>query len=101
MKILKFALVMAIALTGCTKAPTTKSLDLTKLSDSISAGEDFYLYVNQSWMNEHPLTGEYARFGNFDLLRDTAQERVRQIVTGVAESNPEKGSVAYKVATVY
>jgi len=101
MKIVKIALAMTIALTGCTKAPQTKSLDLSKLSDSISAGEDFYLYVNQNWMEEHPLTGEYARFGNFDLLRDTAQERVRQIVTDVAASNPEKGTVAYKVATVY
>lgn len=101
MKIVKIALAMTIALTGCTKAPQTKSLDLSKLSDSISAGEDFYLYVNQNWMKEHPLTGEYARFGNFDLLRDTAQERVRQIVTDVAASNPEKGTVAYKVATVY
>lgn len=101
MKILKLALAMTIALTGCTKAPQTKSLDLTKLSDSIPAGEDFYLYVNQTWMNEHPLTGEYARFGNFDLLRDTAEERVRQIVLDVAKSNPEKGSVAHKVATIY
>ncbi|MDE6166656.1 MAG: M13 family metallopeptidase, partial [Muribaculaceae bacterium] len=101
MKILKIALAMTIALTGCTKAPQTKSLDLTKLSDNVSAGEDFYLYVNQNWMNEHPLTGEYARFGNFDLLRDTAQERVRQLVLDVAKSNPEEGTVAYKVATVF
>ncbi|MDE6512582.1 MAG: M13 family metallopeptidase, partial [Muribaculaceae bacterium] len=101
MKLLKLALAMAISLTACTKAPTTKSLDLAKLSDSIPAGEDFYLYVNNAWMQEHPLTGEYARFGNFDLLRDTAQERVRQLVTGVAASNPEEGTVAYKVATIY
>ncbi len=101
MKFQNIALAMIITLTGCSKAPQTKSLDLTKLSDSIAAGEDFYLHVNEKWMAEHPLTGEYARFGNFDLLRDTAQERVKQLVLDVAASNPEKGSVAYKVATIY
>ncbi len=102
MKFAKIALLMTIALTGCSKGPgTTKSLDLSKVSTEVKPGDDFYLYVNQSWMNEHPLTGEYARFGNFDLLRDTAQERVRQLVVGVAESNPEPGTVAHKVATVY
>jgi len=101
MKIKNIALAMIITLTGCTKAPQTKSLDLTKLSDSIAAGEDFYLHVNEKWMAEHPLTGEYARFGNFDLLRDTAQERVKQLVLDVAASSPEEGTVAYKVATIY
>ena len=101
MKLVKVALLMAIALTGCTKAPHTKSLDLTKVSTDIKPGEDFYLYVNQAWMNEHPLTGEYARFGNFDLLRDTAEERVHQLVEGLAATNPEEGTVAYKVSTVF
>ncbi len=102
MKLINFALAMTIALTGCSqKAPHTKSLDLSKLTDSIAPGEDFYLHVNKAWMEEHPLTGEYARFGNFDLLRDTAQEQVRRLVLEVAESNPAEGSVAYKVATIY
>ena len=102
MKLIKFALAMTIALTGCSqKAPHTKSLDLSKLTDSIAPGEDFYLHVNKAWMEEHPLTGEYARFGNFDLLRDTAQEQVRRLVLEVAESKPAEGSVAYKVATIY
>jgi len=102
MTLIKFALAMTIALTGCSqKAPHTKSLDLSKLTDSIAPGEDFYLHVNKAWMEEHPLTGEYARFGNFDLLRDTAQEQVRRLVLEVAESNPAEGSVAYKVATIY
>ena len=103
MKLTKFALAMTIALAGCSgnKTEHLKSLSADQVTDSIAPGEDFYLYVNQKWMNEHPLPGEYARFGNFDLLRDTAQERVRQLVTGLADTNPEKGTVAFKVATIY
>lgn len=95
------AIAMTLVATSCSKAPSTKSLDLSKLSAEISPAEDFYLHVNQTWMNEHPLTGEYARYGNFDLLRDSAQEQVRSLVLEVAESNPQPGSVAFKVATVY
>lgn len=103
MKLTKIAFAMTIALAGCAgnKTEHLKSLSADQVTDSIAPGEDFYLYVNQKWMNEHPLTGEYARFGNFDLLRDTAEERVRQLVTGLADTNPEEGTVAYKVATVY
>lgn len=95
------AIAMTLVATSCSKAPSTKSLDLSKLSTEISPAEDFYLHVNQTWMNEHPLTGEYARYGNFDLLRDAAQEQVRSLVLEVAESNPEAGTVAHKVATIY
>lgn len=93
---------MTIALAGCAgQTEHLKSLSANQFTDSIAPGEDFYLYVNQKWMTDNPLTGEYARFGNFDQLRDTAQERVRQLVANLADTNPEEGTVAYKVATIY
>ena len=95
------AIAMTLVATSCSKTPSTKSLDLSKLSAEISPADDFYHHVNKTWMDEHPLTGEYARYGNFDLLRDAAQEQVRSLVLEVAESNPEPGSVAFKVATIY
>ncbi len=101
MKIVNFAIAMLFAASGLAQAPHTKSLDLTKVSKDVKPGDDFYLFVNQTWMQEHPLTGEYARFGNFDLLRDTAQEQVRSLVLDVAASNPASGTVAHKVATIY
>lgn len=102
MKLVKAALAMTIVLTGCTQGPgNTKSLDIAKVDSGISPSEDFYLYVNKAWMEENPLTGEYSRFGKFDQLRDSAEERVRQIVVEVAESNPEVGTVAHKVASIY
>lgn len=101
MKLQNIALAMTVTLGACTSGAHLKSLSADQVTDSISPKDDFYLHVNQKWMTEHPLTGEYARFGNFDLLRDTAEERVKQLVLSVAESNPEPGTVAHKVATVY
>lgn len=79
----------------------TKSLDLTKLSQEVSPQEDFYRFVNDIWMKEHPLTGEYARYGRYDQLGNLVQEQVRDLVVSVAGSNQQPESVAYKIATIY
>lgn len=78
-----------------------KSLNGSALSKEVAPTEDFYLYVNEAWMADHPLTAEYARYGQFNILNDSSNNRVQRIVTNLAKSNPQKGSDAYLVATLY
>ena len=78
-----------------------KSLNKAGIDASISPKEDFYHHVNKGWMDSHPLTGEYARYGQFNILNDSSNNRVRRIVTGLAAKNPKKGTNAYKIANLY
>lgn len=78
-----------------------KSLNKEGLSPEISPKEDFYHHVNQKWMDANPLTPEYSRYGQFNVLTDTTNERVKRIVTGLGNANPEAGTVAYKIAAIY
>ena len=78
-----------------------KSLNGQGLNQNVKPGEDFYLYVNETWMNEHPLTPEYSRYGQFNVLTDSSNNRVQKIVTNVANTKPQKGTKAYLVATLY
>ena len=78
-----------------------KSLNGEGLNPNVKPGEDFYLYVNQSWMDAHPLTPEYSRYGQFNVLTDSSNNRVKKIVTNVANTNPKKGTKAFLVATLY
>lgn len=78
-----------------------KSLNPAYINDSIAPGEDFYTHVNHGWQLANPLTGEYSRYGQFNKLADEAEKRVKEIVTGLADQNPEPGTVAFKVATIY
>ena len=78
-----------------------KSIDKAYVNDSIAPGDDFYAYVTDGWQKAHPLTGEYSRYGQFNILNDESERRVKEIVTGLADKNPEEGSVAFKVATIY
>lgn len=52
-------------------------------------------------MESHPLTPEYASYGQYKILSDSGNNRVRRIVTNLAKTNPEKGTTAYKIAALY
>lgn len=80
---------------------TTKSLDLLALDNTISPKSDFYHYVNKKWQERHPLTGEYSSYGQFDILRDSSEQRVQRIVMGLGSTNPRPGTNAYKISTLY
>ena len=104
MKLFKSALLALAALCAGTTAYATehmKSLNPDFFDKTTSAGEDFYKFVNQGWMDANQLTPEYSRYGQFNILTDSSNNRIKNIVLNLAASNPEKGTVAYKVATIY
>ncbi len=101
-----FNLALAAAAIAATSAPAMavehlKSVNPAYIDNSIPAGQDFYNHVNKGWMEAHPLTPEYARFGIFNILADSAEANVKEIVLGLGATNPEKGTNAFKVWTLY
>ena len=90
-------------ITACTgsRAEHLKSLDASLVNDSIPAGTDFYEHVTEKWQKAHPLTAEYSRYGQFNVLNDSSENRVKEIITGLAATDPEPGTVAFKVSTIY
>ena len=78
-----------------------KSVNPAYIDSTIPAGEDFYRHVNNGWMKAHPLTPEYARYGVFNILNDSAEKNVQDIVLNLGATNPEKGSNAFKIWTLY
>ena len=81
------AALLAIGL-GAYAEEHLKSLNPAYFDPSTPASEDFYLHVNKGWMDANPLTPEHARYGQFNILNDSSQNRVRDIVTNLAASNP-------------
>lgn len=78
-------------------------IDQNNLDKSISPAEDFYLYACGGWKKNHPLTGEFARFGTFDLLRENAREQIKDLITNLSKTpeSKDKGTIAQKVADMY
>ena len=101
MKKLLFSLAILAAGCGILQAEHLKSLNGNGLDKNVKPGEDFYLFVNQEWMNEHPLTPEYSRYGQFNVLQDSSNNRVKRIVTNLSKTNPQKGTNAFLISTLY
>ena len=77
------------------------SINPDYIDTTIAPGHDFYTRINKGWIEANPLTGEHARYGRFDVINDTCEARVRSLVEGLGATNPQPGSVAHKVWTVY
>ncbi len=78
-----------------------KSLNPDNFDKDVPVGTDFYKHVNHGWQKAHPLTPEHARYGQFNILNDSSEIRVKNIVLNLGASNPKPGSVAHKVWTIY
>lgn len=78
-----------------------KSINPKGIDDETPAAKDFYQYVNKGWMEDHPLSPEHASYAQYDLLSDSSNNRVLRIVTELSTTNAEKGTKAYKIASLY
>ena len=77
------------------------SVNPAYIDTTIAPGHDFYNRINKGWIEANPLTAEHARYGQFDVINDTCEARVRSLVEGLGSTDPQPGTVAHKVWTVY
>jgi putative endopeptidase len=83
------------------KKAATPGIDLTNLDKTTPPGNDFYQYACGGWMKQHPLPGEFSRYGTFDKLGDDNQSMLRSLVENVAKNPGQEGSLSYKIGTFY
>lgn len=103
MKSLKLAVaaIVAVSAGATAQAEHLKSLNPAYFDETTPAGTDFYKHVNKGWQEAHPLTPEHSRYGQFNILNDSSEVRVKNIVLNLSSTNPKPGTVAFKVSTIY
>ena len=69
-------------------------IKLENMDMTVKPGDDFYKYANGGWQKHNPIPDDYARYGAFDVLRNTNLERTREI----AENDGGKIGALYKIA---
>ena len=101
-KTLATLVIAAFATVTCTNNKTMESgIKLENLDTTAVAGDDFFRYACGGWMDSHPLTDEYSRFGSFDKLAEDNREQLRTLITGIAEAENAPGTVAQKIGDLY
>src|SRR5580698_5217215 len=79
-------------------------IDRSTFENAVKPGENFFLYVNGSWLKNNPIPPEYSRWGAFPKLQDDNLKALRAILdglekeTGSADADTQKLRDFYKTA---
>jgi putative endopeptidase len=76
-------------------------IDLQYMDTSVKPGDDFFAYVNGTWLKETEIPADRSDFSVFAVLRDDAQENVRAIIEESASGDFAKGTDEQKVGDLY
>jgi len=78
------------------------AIDRANMNEEVKPGNDFFKYVNGGFLLANPIPDEYSRYGAFEILNKSNQERIRSIIKEVsADTNAEKGSPAQQIGDFY
>ena len=92
---------LAVSLGACTTNETMETKLMANLDTTQDPGTDFFRYATGGWLDANPLTDEYARYGQFDALREKSREQLKELVLEQAAKESEPGSNAQKVGDLY
>jgi len=82
--------------------PMTKAIDPANMDTNLKPGDDFFRYVNGTWMANNPIPPQYSMYGAFHQLYDENQDNLKVLVEEVsADQNAKYGSVSQKIRDFY
>ena len=76
-------------------------IDFTNMDTTQCPGTDFYAYATNGWSKKNPLTDEYARYTQFDALREKSKEQLKELVLELASQENAPGTNGQKVGDLY
>ena len=79
----------------------TSGIDVQYMDTTINPGDDFFMYVNGTWIVETEIPADKASYGGFRILRDEAQDDVKVIIEASATGDFAKGTDEQKVGDLY
>lgn len=101
-----------LLVSACSKEPAEKpvtptpkelrsGIDIDGMDTSARPGDDFFTYVNGTWVENAVMPVDKAKFGTFDILRDQSQDAVKAIIEESASGDFEHGTDEQKVGDLY
>ncbi|MCF6221827.1 MAG: M13 family metallopeptidase [Robiginitomaculum sp.] len=109
------ALGLAAGLSACgqkTSAPTETSrvqspvlgtfgVALENMDKTVKPGDNFFYYVNGTWLNNTEIPADKSNYGSFTMLHDQSVKDVQAIIQDMAKAKSAKGSNEQKIGDLY
>ena len=67
-------------------------IDLSAMDTSVRPQDDFFNYVNGTWMKNTEIPSDKSRWGGFSILRDKATEEVKALIMAAGEQADGPGA---------
>lgn len=95
--------------TAATPAPAVKEqkalssgIELANFDKSVSPKDDFYHYVDGTWLKNTPIPADKSNYGAFSKLYDDSQQALKTIIEeAAAKTNAAKDSNDQKIGDFY
>ncbi|MGB6032809.1 MAG: M13-type metalloendopeptidase [Bacteroidota bacterium] len=81
----------ALVLLSCQKAPMESGIDLTMMDTSVRPQDDFYSYMNGTWLKTFEIPADKSNYGSFTKVFDETEKDLLAIIEEAA-GTPHKGS---------
>ena len=92
---------LAMLSTSCMAQGQSTGIDCANMDLSAKPGTDFFQYSGGGWMAANPLSPEHSRYGHFNKLNETNQERLRDIILDLSKQQAAEGSLEQKIGGLY
>ncbi len=78
-----------------------RGVDPRGLDTTVEPCEDFYRFVNKTWLAAHPIPADEPQWGAFEQVRKRTAERLHAILEEAAAANAPQGSELRKLGDFY
>ncbi len=92
---------LAMLTTTCMGQGLGTGIDRANMDLKAKPGTDFFQYSGGGWMAANPLSAEHSRYGHFNKLNETNQERLRDIILELSKQQGAEGSLEQKIGGLY
>ena len=83
------------------RQPLTSGIDMTAVDTTVRPQDDFWHYVNGTWLKDTKIPADKSRLSMFGVLADEADKQLKSIIQDAAKAGAENGSNQQKLGDLY
>ncbi|MCG2792494.1 MAG: M13 family metallopeptidase [Weeksellaceae bacterium] len=95
------ALMLASLVSTVSAQSKQQALELTSMDPSVRPQDDFYNYVNGTWMKTAKIPADKPSWGSFSQLRETTDLNSLKLLDNILKEKYENGSEGQKIQALY